>query len=35
MSIEAVSEALGVEVGPMDRAITVASPDVIRSCLRV
>jgi DNA-directed RNA polymerase subunit beta' len=32
MSIEAVSEALGVEVGPMDRvSITVASPDVIRS----
>ena len=32
MSIEAVSEALGVEVGPMDKvSITVASPDVIRS----
>ena len=32
MSVEAVSEALGVEVGPMDRvSITVASPDVIRS----
>ena len=32
MSIEAVSEALGVEVGPKDRvSITVASPDVIRS----
>ena len=32
MSIEAISEALGVEVGPMDRvSITVASPDVIRS----
>ena len=32
MSIEAVTEALGVEVGPMDRvSITVASPDVIRS----
>ena len=31
MSVEAVSEALGVEVGPMDRvSITVASP-VIRS----
>ena len=27
MSIEAVNEALGVEVGPMDRvSITVASP---------
>ncbi|MDA8823258.1 DNA-directed RNA polymerase subunit beta' [Opitutales bacterium] len=32
MSVEAVNEALGVEVGPMDRvSITVASPDVIRS----
>jgi DNA-directed RNA polymerase subunit beta' len=32
MSVEAASEALGVEVGPMDRvSITVASPDVIRS----
>ena len=32
MSIEAVSEALGVEVGPMDKvSITVASPDTIRS----
>ena len=32
MSVEAVNEALGVEVGPMDRvSITVASPYVIRS----
>ena len=32
MSVEAVNEALGVEVGPMDHvSITVASPDVIRS----
>ncbi len=32
MSVESVNEALGVEVGPMDRvSITVASPDVIRS----
>ena len=32
MSVEAVNEVLGVEVGPMDRvSITVASPDVIRS----
>ena len=32
MSVEAVNEALGVEVGPMDKvSITVASPDVIRS----
>jgi DNA-directed RNA polymerase subunit beta' len=32
MSVEAVNEALGVSVGPMDRvSITVASPDVIRS----
>ena len=32
MSVEAVSEALGVEPGPMDKvSITVASPDIIRS----
>ena len=32
MSVEAVNEALGIEVGPMDKvSITVASPDVIRS----
>ena len=32
MSVEAVNEALGVDVGPMDKvSITVASPDVIRS----
>ena len=32
MSVEAVNEALGVEVGPLDHvSITVASPDVIRS----
>ena len=32
MSVEAVNEALGVEVGPMDHvSITVASPDVTRS----
>ena len=32
MSVEAVNEALGVEVGPMDHvSITVAAPDVIRS----
>ena len=30
MSVEAVSEALGVEPGPMDKvSITVASPDII------
>ena len=35
MSVEAVNEALGVEVGPMDRvSITVASPDVIRSVVK-
>jgi len=32
MSVDAAKEALGIEVGPMDRvSITVASPDVIRS----
>ena len=32
MSVEAVNEALGAEVGPLDHvSITVASPDVIRS----
>jgi len=32
MSVEALNEALGIEVGPMDRvSITVASPDIIRS----
>ena len=32
MSVEAVNEALGIEVGPMDHvSITVASPDIIRS----
>ncbi len=32
MSVETVSEALGVEPGPMDKvSITVASPDIIRS----
>jgi DNA-directed RNA polymerase subunit beta' len=32
MSVEALNEALGLDVGPMDRvSITVADPDVIRS----
>ena len=32
MSVEALNEALGVDVGPMDRvSITVADPDIIRS----
>ncbi|MEL0098580.1 MAG: DNA-directed RNA polymerase subunit beta', partial [Opitutae bacterium] len=32
MSVEALTEALGVDVGPMDRvSITVADPDIIRS----
>ena len=32
MSVDAAKEALGIEVGPMDRvSITVASPDIIRS----
>ncbi|MDE0575327.1 MAG: DNA-directed RNA polymerase subunit beta' [Opitutales bacterium] len=35
MSVDAAKEALGIEVGPMDRvSITVASPDVIRSWAR-
>ena len=32
MSVEALNEALGVDIGPMDRvSITVADPDIIRS----
>ena len=32
MSVEALNETLGIEVGPMDRvSVTVAAPDTIRS----
>ena len=32
MSVEALNETLGIDVGPMDRvSITVADPDIIRS----
>ena len=36
MSVEALNETLGIEVGPMDRvSVTVAAPDTIRSWSRV
>ena len=31
MSVEALNEALGIEVGPMDRVSIDVSPDIIRS----